>query len=112
MASGSPLPTVTWSKNGSILSNSSELYIHQVLVTDGGLTFVESVLRMCNVEESDYWCSADNLIGNESYIIDFPSNIEGRILPHQVEILSYSDTICEYIFSYRAGSCSGCDSPC
>jgi len=40
---------------------------------------VESVLQMCNVEESDYWCSADNLIGNESYIIDFPSNIEGRM---------------------------------
>ena len=79
MASGSPLPSVTWSKNGSILSNSSEFYVHQVLVTDGGLTFVESVLQMCNVEESDYWCSADNLIGNESYIIDFPSNIEGRM---------------------------------
>ena len=79
VASGSPLPSVTWSKNGSTLSNSSGLYVHQVLVTDSGLIFVESVLQTCTAEESDYSCRADNLIGSESDTIDFPSNTEGRM---------------------------------
>ena len=70
VALGAPLPYITWSKNGSDLSNDSRHTISEVLVSQGGMTFVKSDLEICATEgETDsleYECSADNEAGSDS----------------------------------------------
>ena len=50
---GSPNPNITWSRDGSILSNDTRLTIYGELVTDGDVTFVQSILKNCNAKVSD-----------------------------------------------------------
>ena len=64
VASGNPAPSLSWSTGGASLKNSSRFRIYEELrVTVNGLTFVQSVLEICNVEPDDaaqYICVADN----------------------------------------------------
>ena len=63
VALGAPLPYITWSKNGSDLSNDSRHTISQVLISQGGITFVKSDLEICATEERDsgrFGCTANS----------------------------------------------------
>ena len=52
-----------------MLNNNSRVTIYEELVTENGVTFVRSILELCNLEEADagqYSCFANNTIGNDT----------------------------------------------
>ena len=74
---GSPNPNITWSRDGSILSNDTRITIYGELVTEGDVTFVQSILKICNANVSDggpYICLATNLHGNDNATFDLTVN--------------------------------------
>ena len=62
-------PSVTWSKDGAVLVNNSQVTIFEDQVIRGGLTFTKSVLRLCytqNVNSGQYSCSIEGIQMNDS----------------------------------------------
>ncbi len=75
-------PSITWIQNDNqtILDNSTStrVTVYEELVTEGGLTFVQSILEVCSVEVADsgsYSCVASNGVRNDS------TSFELTILP-------------------------------
>ena len=69
VARGDPDPSISWSRGDTVISNVSQVTIYEELVTENGVTFVQSILELCNPEEADagqYSCFADNTIGNDT----------------------------------------------
>ena len=69
VASGDPAPSISWSRGGAPLSNGTRFSIYEELVTVNGVTFVESILVICSVEQGDaaqYSCVASNSIGSDT----------------------------------------------
>ena len=63
MGHGQPLPSLTWSKNGTVVSNNSRNIIDEEQVTEKEIAFVKSKLEICSADLSDsglYTCFADN----------------------------------------------------
>ena len=65
VAYGATLPSVSWTRNGSVLSNSSgdRISIYEETVDEGGVLFAKSVLEICSAESADegeYSCVATN----------------------------------------------------
>ncbi len=55
-------------------STSSRVTVYEELVTEGGLTFTQSILEICSVDETDesnYTCVAVNSFGNDSSLFQF-----------------------------------------
>ena len=67
---GSPLvSSVTWSKDGVMLVNSTRITIFENQVTESGFTFVKSMLEICTTQVADsgqYSCSIGNEVSNTS----------------------------------------------
>ena len=62
-------PSVTWSKDGAVLVNNSQVTIFEDLVTRGGLTFTKSVLQLCDTQDVNsgpYSCSIESIQMNDS----------------------------------------------
>ena len=69
VAYGDPNPSISWNRGDTLLSNDSRVTIYEELVTENGVTFVQSILEMCSAEEADggqYSCFADNTLGNDT----------------------------------------------
>ena len=70
VASGDSPTFITWSNQSqSQLTNNSRVTIYEELVTVGGVTFIQSVLEVCSVQEADasnYTCSAENDFGTDN----------------------------------------------
>ena len=65
VAHGCPVPSLTWSRDGTPLGNSPRSTILEELVNENGVTFVQSILVICSLEQDDtaqYNCSASNNI--------------------------------------------------
>ena len=64
VAHGCPVPSLTWSRDGIPLGNSSRSTIfEEQLVNENVVTFVQSILAICSLEQDDtaqYNCSASN----------------------------------------------------
>ena len=76
---GDPIPNVTWTRGATELSNGSRTTIYERLVTSNGVTFVQSILQICSVGETDigqYSCTVDNAVGNTS--VDFELSVTGE----------------------------------
>ena len=62
-------PSVTWSKDGAVLVNNSQVTIFEDQVTRGGFTFAKSVLQLCDTQDVDsgqYSCSIEGIQMNDS----------------------------------------------
>jgi len=69
VAYGDPNPSISWNRGDTLLSNDSRVTIYEELVTENGMTFVQSILELCSAEEADggqYNCFADNSLGNDT----------------------------------------------
>ena len=58
-------PSVTWSKDGAVLVNNSQVTIFEDLVTRGGFTFTKSVLQLCDTQDvnsGQYSCSVGSRV--------------------------------------------------
>lgn len=83
VAYGLPLPTLTWSKAGNNVTNGT---VHNNMVVKSGVTFVRSILQLCNTTVADsgqYTCTAHNEITITS--TNFNLNVEGIERPHMHE---------------------------
>ena len=78
VASGSPLPSVTWRRNGSALHNISDAYIFETRITSHQFTFVKSVLEICSNGSNEFSCTADNRIENSTFSFDVFLNEDGK----------------------------------
>ena len=67
---GSPqVPSVTWSKDGVVLVNSTWVTIFESQVTESGFTFVKSILELCGTQDADggqYSCTIGSEASNTS----------------------------------------------
>ena len=58
-------PEISWSRNGQVLSNTSDLFIHEEDINDEGRTLTQSFLQLCNLVLADagtYTCVVSNSI--------------------------------------------------
>ena len=79
VARGYPVPSLTWSRGGTLLSNNSQstIYEDQVVETQSGETFVQSILMICSLTQEDaaqYNCSASNNISSTSASLNLTVN--------------------------------------
>ena len=62
-------PSVTWSKDGAVLVNNSQVTIFEDQVIRGGFTFTKSVLQLCDTQDvnsGQYSCSIEGIQMNDS----------------------------------------------
>ena len=84
LAHGDPLPSFTWTRAGSDLSNDSRITVLEEQVTEGTYVFVKSTLQICSVILSDsdwYSCTATGVLTNDSKTFDLKvATVKGKCL--------------------------------
>lgn len=63
VGSGDPSAEISWTRNGEILSNTSEIFIHEEDIIQEDRTLTQSYLQLCNVVVADagsYTCVVSN----------------------------------------------------
>ena len=95
VAYGCPLPSLTWSKGGTLLSNNSQstIYERQVVETQSNETFVQSILVICSLTPEDaaqYNCSASNNISSTSASFNLTVN---RTYINALEMITVIDGV-------------------
>ena len=81
VASGDPNPSISWNRGDAVLNNDSRVTIYEDLVTEDGVTFVQSILELCSVEEADagqYSCFVDNTFGNDTVSFVLAVNVQSK----------------------------------
>ena len=83
VAYGDPNPSITWNRGGTALSNDSRVTIYEELVTENGVTFVQSIIEVCSAEVSDagqYSCFTENTFGNDTAVFELTVNAGGKAI--------------------------------
>jgi len=78
LAIGRPLPFINWTNNGTTPVNNSTVLIYRQLMTEGGITFVRSILQTCATNSNSYRCIANNTVGVGVFNFGFDLNLEGK----------------------------------
>lgn len=63
---GSPLPEVTWTREGERIENSSDAAMYQTYLEHLNNTLVQSLLELCPALAGNYGCSATNTHGDDT----------------------------------------------
>lgn len=96
--SGSPVPNVTWYRNGNQINNgSSNALIHETLL-ELNVSFTLSILELCPVtleDAGEYSCHAMNTIGNHTVLFQVIVNYG------KTEQLATICSITKYYFKQR-----------
>ena len=82
VASGDPNPSISWNRGDTILNNDSRVTTFEDLVTEDGVTFVQSILELCSAEEADagqYSCFADNTFGSHTASFVLTVNAQSKL---------------------------------
>ena len=69
VAYGDPVPTISWNKGSSELTNSSVITIYQDVLEIRGVAFMRSILEICSVDGDDggqYSCFAETSVSNDT----------------------------------------------
>ena len=81
VASGKPLPYISWTQNNSNNGNGSQVTITETLFQDEhGVTLVKSVMEVCGAVPAHtgiYSCTANNIFGSDSAIFELLVHSEG-----------------------------------
>ena len=81
MAYGDPSPSISWNREDTVLNNESRVTTYEELVTEVGVTFVQSNLELCSAEEADagqYSCFAENTLGNDTASFVLIVNVQSK----------------------------------
>ena len=80
VSSGQPLPSISWYKGRTFLTENATISIYEEHVTKAGIGFVRSVLQTCGSDIFSYSCVADNNVSTaDSYTLQLTLNLEGKI---------------------------------
>ena len=82
---GMPLPHITWNQHGVELSNDSHITITEELEHQNGITYVKSVLEICDTQSTDsgeYSCTAVNEVHNDSFRFELEVTAKGGQSSH------------------------------
>ena len=69
VAYGDPVPTISWNKGSSELTNCSMVTIYQHVLNISGVIVMRSILEICSVDEDaagQYNCFAENSVSNDT----------------------------------------------
>ena len=66
VAYGDPHPSISWNRGDTPLSNDSRVTIYEELVTENGITFMQSILELCSAEVVDAGLYSSNTLGNDT----------------------------------------------
>ena len=69
VASGHPLPSLSWTRQSRELNNGSGFIVYPRLVTEAGISFMTSTLEVCSANASTYTCSAVNQNSQDVFVI-------------------------------------------
>ena len=72
VAYGDPIPTISWNKGSSRLTNNSAVTIYQEVLSTSGVTLAKSILEICTPGENDagqYSCFAEDSAPAEFEIV-------------------------------------------
>ena len=78
---GTPDPDITWTRGGNQLTNDSRIIIYEKLLTEGGVTYAQSILQLCSAEVTDaglYSCNMSNMLGNTSSNFELNVTVGGK----------------------------------
>ena len=84
VAYGDPIPTISWNKGSSRLTNSSEVTIYQEVLNISGLIFAKSILEICALDVDDtgqYSCFAESSTSNDTANFELSVTNQGIYLP-------------------------------
>ena len=73
VAYGIPIPSISWNNRSTLLRNGSRVTIYEGLLTENGVTFVQSILHLRAASEADtgqYSCFTNNSLGNDTASFD------------------------------------------
>ena len=77
---GVPVPSLTWSKMGTLVVNDSMITIIEEQVTESRIPFAKSVLEICGSEiqhSGRYTCTAQNELMNDSAMFELTVDFLG-----------------------------------
>ena len=66
---GVPAPSINWTRDGSVLMDNPKITFYVESVSEHAVTFVQSVVEICNTQSSDagtYACTVDNGVSGDS----------------------------------------------
>ena len=66
---GVPFSDITWSRDGVVLENGTNINVYDAVVNASGIPFVKSVLELCSVDIGEtgiYTCTANNGIQSDN----------------------------------------------
>ena len=90
VGTGFPVPSISWSFNGSPLENNTRVSIYEEVIVESGITFVQSFLEVCSVGFMDaglYQCTVGNRIANaSSYFTLTVNRVGGEQLLHRYRL--------------------------
>ena len=81
LATGKPLPSITWKRNGVNLSNGSLTTLYEGLVMEDRTLLAKSVVQICGAGKqvaTEISCSADNGITNDLFNLTLTVISEGE----------------------------------
>ena len=81
VAYGDPHPSISWNTRDTPLNNNSRVTIYEELVTENGITFMQSILELCSAEVVDaglYSCFTGNTLGNDTTSFVLTVNVPSK----------------------------------
>ena len=96
VGNGNPLPGISWSREGTILTNGSlsdRVSVWQETVEEDGVLFVQSVLQLCSLDGSDtgeYTCTVanDQVADSISFSVTVEQEVLGEIIVFVLEYVN------------------------
>ena len=94
VAYGDLIPTISWNKGSSQLTNDSEVTIYQEVLNISGLIFAKSILEICALDEDDagqYSCFAESSTSNDTANFELSVTNRGSYIYHGAVVMAASD---------------------
>ena len=96
VAYGVPNPSISWNRGNTLLTNGSRTTSYEQLLIENGVTFVQSILQLCNAEVAEagqYSCFANNTLGNDTAFFEL-AVAQGMQL-YNLDKLGFVDSLTE-----------------
>lgn len=94
VAYGDLIPTISWNKGSSRLTNNSAVTIYQEVLSTSEVTLAKSILEICTPGENDagqYSCFAESSTSNDTANFELSVTNRGSYIYHGAVVMAASD---------------------